>query len=175
MAAAERRAKALAGKVRGSASTAKGLLDALREVGVKVTPRGAAVVVTMASRVLFAPGQTELRSEACEELVRVATVLLERFADRPVAVEGHTDSMPPKRTVAEFPTNWEISSARALAVLRCLVERGGLASERVHAVAYADTHPVADNGTPEGRAENRRVEIAVLPPIGTATVSAAFE
>jgi chemotaxis protein MotB len=73
-------------------------------------------------------------------------------------VEGHTDPVP--ISTLQFPSNWELSAQRATTVLRYLV-RAGVPAERLRAVGYADTRPVADNSTPEGRAKNRRVALVV--------------
>jgi chemotaxis protein MotB len=175
LSAAENKVKALAGKATSSETAMKDVMNVLKSSGINVTSRGASVVVTMASRVIFEAGQTDLQPEARTELIGLAQLLIERFPDRPIAVEGHADSSQTKRTSDTYATNWELSAARALAVLRCLVDDGKVAPERLSAVAYADTRPIADNSTPEGKAENRRVEIVVLPPIETAKVSATFE
>jgi chemotaxis protein MotB len=71
-------------------------------------------------------------------------------------VEGHTDDLA--SASPQFPTHWHLSSARAIAALRYLVEVAGLESERVSAAGYADTHPLVPNDSPEHRAANRRVE-----------------
>jgi chemotaxis protein MotB len=173
--AAEQQAKVLAGKADAAQGALNEALASLHSSGVNVTPRGAAVVVTMASRVLFGAGQTGLQPDARQELVRIAGLLKDRFPDRTIVVEGHTDSSPPRRTSEDFPTNWEVSAARALAVLRCLVEDGGLPGQRMSAVAYGDTRPINGNKTDEQRAENRRVEIVVFPPIQTTHVSASMQ
>jgi chemotaxis protein MotB len=172
---AEREARLLSSKVSKAESEMKRAMTALASSGVKVTPRGASVVLTMASRILFAPGETALQADARQHLVRVAKFINAEFPDRPVSVEGHTDATPPRRRAEEFETNWEISAARALSVLRCLAEDGEVAAERLSAAAFADTRPIADNDTAEGKAENRRVEIVVMPALETSQVSAAFE
>jgi chemotaxis protein MotB len=75
-------------------------------------------------------------------------------------VEGHTDDRP--ISTAQFPSNWELSTARASAVLRYLVARHGIAPARMSAAGYADQRPVASNATTGGRARNRRVDLAIL-------------
>ncbi len=84
-----------------------------------------------------------------------------------IAVEGHTDSRPIHTSA--YPSNWELSTARATTVLRELVEVRGLPAARVSASGYGDTRPIADNATPQGRAQNRRVELVVVanvpPPV----------
>lgn len=149
--------------------------EELKRLGIAVSPRGAALVVALAERVLFASGEAALRSEAAEELRTIAKVLNAGLSSRAVSVEGHSDSIPPKKTAVRYPTNWELSTARAVAVARFLVEEAKVAPERVSVAAFADTRPLHENDTPERRAANRRVEIVVLPPIGTRQVSARIE
>jgi len=172
---AERKSRALAAEAAASEKAAQDLASALRSAGISVSPRGAAISVTVASRILFEPGEASITPPARRALARIAGVLKEKYPDREIVVEGHTDSVAPKKTAGEFPTNWELSCARAVAVARWLVEEGALAPERVSAAAFADTRPVASNRTPEGRAENRRVEIVILPPVETTKVSARLD
>lgn len=171
---AEKRLGRLVSGSRASEEEARELGAALRQSGIHVTPRGASVVVVIADRVLFEAGAASLRPEAEKRLAGLAAALKDRFPDRPVSVEGHTDSLVPKKSAEVYPTNWELSAARAVTVARKLAEEGGVSPERVTAVAFADTRPVEKNATPEGRAANRRVEIVLLPPIETARVSDAF-
>jgi chemotaxis protein MotB len=100
-------------------------------------------------------------------LKRVAARLREA-PDYQIRIEGHTDSKPPKPALrSRYPTNWELSSARATNVLRCLIRDGGLPADRLLAVGYGATRPVAGNETEEGRRRNRRVEIVLYPPAVT--------
>jgi chemotaxis protein MotB len=80
-----------------------------------------------------------------------------------VAIEGHTDNQP--ISSARYPSNWELSNARATSVLRYMLDHDGLPASRLSSTGYADTKPVADNATPEGKAKNRRVEIVVLAQV----------
>ena len=92
------------------------------------------------------------------------------FAEQPynLSVEGHTDNVPIQ--TARFPSNWELSSARAAMVTRRLIELG-VPADRIRAIGYGDTRPRADNGTPEGRARNRRVAFVLqaFPQSGAAS------
>jgi chemotaxis protein MotB len=88
----------------------------------------------------------------------LAEVLIE--LDRQVKVQGHTDNVAIR--TAQFPSNWELSSIRAVMVVRALVELYGVPPQNLSAVGYADSRPVVENTTPENRAKNRRVEIVVL-------------
>lgn len=83
-----------------------------------------------------------------------------------IVVEGHTDNIPVSGSSKhKFPTNWEISTARAVAVVRFLQEKGGIEPERLSAVGYSYYRPAAPNDTKEGRRQNRRVEIILGPPM----------
>ena len=87
----------------------------------------------------------------------MAKVLAE--TDNPIQVEGHTDDLPIKSPI--YPSNWELSSARAASVVRLLAEEG-VAPSRMVAIGYADNKPIDTNATPEGRARNRRVNVLIL-------------
>jgi len=84
--------------------------------------------------------------------------------DKQIRIEGHTDNVPigPK-IIERFPTNWELSTARASSVVRYLIEKGGVNRASLSAVGYAENRPVASNGTLDGQAENRRIEIVLYP------------
>ena len=75
-------------------------------------------------------------------------------------MEGHTDNIP--LGVGEFASNWELSTARATAVLRYFVDGGTLVPERIHAAGFAEFRPIADNGAAEGRAQNRRADVVII-------------
>ncbi|MGA0583352.1 MAG: OmpA family protein [Castellaniella sp.] len=114
------------------------------------------------SEILFGTGQADLSREGLSVLRRMAKVLSDAGYD--ITVEGHTDSVP-VRSNARYPSNWELSSARAGSVVRYL-QANGIAKEHLKAVGYADARPIADNGSPDGRARNRRVELVVEKPHG---------
>lgn len=118
---------------------------------------GQGVTLEISDAILFDSARARLRKSASPVLIRLAATLQES-GDALVAVEGHTDDRPVQR--GEFRSNWELASARAYAVTDFLIGQG-LAAGRLRAVSYADTRPAADNGTPEGRAANRRVELRV--------------
>lgn len=118
------------------------------------------IVIGLTSDLLFQSGSANLRPSAEPVLDAVAEAL--RGKRNEIRIEGHTDNIP--INTVEFNSNWELSAARATAVLRDLVNNGRLPADRVFAAAYGDTRPTADNSTPEGRAANRRSEIVVLYP-----------
>jgi chemotaxis protein MotB len=122
---------------------------------------------------LFDPGRAQVRAEAKPVLLGLASAIAGRFPERSVRIEGHTDSTQPRRVVEEFPTNWELSAARSLAVLRFLIDDAKLPKERVIAAAFGEHRPVKDNASAEGREENRRVDIIIMPTVGVDRVETA--
>ena len=137
---------------------------------ITVTASRDAVVVELAGALVFGSGSAELRPEARRALEIVAEGIRTRAVRHPIRVEGHTDNTPPN--TGRFPTNWELSAARAGATARLLTELG-VEADTVTAVGYADTKPIGDNETPEGKTRNRRVEIWILnpEPIGPTSVA----
>lgn len=143
-------------------------LEASGLVQIRVADEGLSVVV--ADRVLFPSGQAELQPEARAFLSRLAPLL--RNLPNAIQIRGHTDDRPIR--TPEYPSNWELSLARAVNVLRYLVQ-AGIPGERLSAAGFGATQPVASNETEEGRLRNRRVEIVVLqlPSAGTSPAPAA--
>jgi chemotaxis protein MotB len=109
-------------------------------------------------KVLFNSGSAEITPHGREILLKVGGVL-GRVKGKSIYVVGHTDTMPIHSAL--YPSNWELSTARSSSVIRFLTETGGLTPERLTAMGRAFYQPVASNATPEGRHENRRVEIIV--------------
>ncbi len=136
----------------------KALIDA-GKLRVKIVD--GRMVVELATDILFDSGSAKLSPNGEVAIGEVAMVLAS-IPDRRFQVEGHTDNVPIK--TAQYPSNWELASARSIAVVRALVE-SGLPAERVSASSYADMKPVMANDTPEGRAANRRIEIVVVPDL----------
>jgi chemotaxis protein MotB len=121
------------------------------------------MVVNLSSDILFPSGSAAVSKDGKAALVEVAQVLAQ-IPDRKFQVEGHTDNVPIKTDA--FPSNWELASARALVVTKTLVD-AGLPASRVSAASFGDTKPSASNGTQEGRAQNRRIEIVVVPDLSS--------
>jgi len=121
-------------------------------VNIKVTDKGIAIRIN--APFLFPSGRAALKTGAVGVLDSLAVFLGK--VPYPVRIEGHTDSIP--INTARFPSNWELSAARAVAVTRAL-QGGGVAPDRIAAIGCGEYRPLAPNTTPEGRAENRRVEI----------------
>ena len=116
------------------------------------------IVISIPDQVLFNSGEAAIRTEALPFLQGLAAVMLE--LNRHVLVEGHTDNVPIR--TAQFPSNWELSAARAVIVVRVLSELYGVPGTHLAASGYADTRPLTANLSPEERAKNRRVEVIIL-------------
>ena len=132
------------------------LRDAAPELGAEVILEDEGVRIRMNNGPLFKPGSAELEPAAGAPLARIAGLVREVGAR--ATVEGHSDNVPMRG--AAFPSNWELSAARAGAVVRFMTAHG-LAPVRLEAVGHADTRPIGENATEEGRRRNRRVEILV--------------
>jgi chemotaxis protein MotB len=144
-------------QLRSMAAEINRALSPLVEKGqVKVTEGALGIVVDINASVLFASGDANLNIEAIRALFAVAEVLAP--TDFPITVEGHTDTTPIATLV--FPSNWELSGARASSVVK-LFMNAGVDGRRLSAIGYADQRPVADNATPDGRQANRRVAITI--------------
>jgi chemotaxis protein MotB len=117
------------------------------------------MVVELSENILFDSGKADLKKEGQTALQEVAGVLAS-IPDREFQIAGHTDNIPIKS--ARFPSNWELSTARAVTVARFLASQS-VPTNRLSAAGYAESQPVASNDTPEGRAQNRRIEIVLMP------------
>ena len=117
------------------------------------------IVLNLPNNVLFATGHASVNPEGKKVLEQIASVLKE-FKDRKFQVEGHTDNVPIKS--ARYPSNWELSTARALSVVHLMIKEG-MEPQNISAAGYGEFQPRADNSTPEGRKLNRRIEIIMLP------------
>lgn len=118
------------------------------------------LIIRLTDNVLFDPARAEIKDDALGVLqILGETLQSEIFSLGNFRVEGHTDNVP--INTIRFPSNWELSAARATSVLRYFRDEVGFAENRFAISGYADTQPVDTNDTPEGRARNRRVEIIV--------------
>jgi len=117
------------------------------------------MVVELSENILFDSGKSDLKKEGQEALTEVASVLAS-IPNRDFQIAGHTDDIPIKS--AKFPSNWELSTARAVEVTRFLATKG-VDPARLSAAGYAETQPVASNADAEGRKQNRRIEIVLMP------------
>jgi chemotaxis protein MotB len=119
--------------------------------------------VQMVDKILFDSGKAEIKPQGREILTKVATVLA-GVKDKQIRVEGYTDSQPITGNLQkQYASNWELSTQRATTVVRFLQDKGSLDGKALSAVGYGEHRPIASNDTNEGRAENRRIEIVLLP------------
>ena len=154
---------------------------------IRLTQDEGRIKVDLVDKVLFDSGQAELSPRGVEVLSRIAGVL-SKIDDKQIQVSGHTDDAPIVNELKQrFPTNWELSAARAVNVVRFLAEKGAVPAKRLVAAGHSQFQPVASNSSPQGRAQNRRIEIlltpvlkspakamvAAKPPVKTAAVAAA--
>ncbi len=145
-------------QMQGIAQDILGVLDSLVQDGhVKVTQSIRGISVEINAAVLFASGQAQLRADSVRALGQVAR-LLSNVAQG-IQVEGYTDNAP--ISTAQFPSNWELSAARAASVVRLFID-GGVAPQRLSVIGYGPNRPVTGNDTPEERARNRRVTVMIL-------------
>jgi chemotaxis protein MotB len=135
---------------------------ALESKDVTISQLQGKLTVNILDRILFDSGEAELKPAGAGVLRKVAAILASH-PNLKIHVIGHTDNVPIKAAArSRFPSNWELSTARATAAVRFLTEDAGVDPRRLGAVGYGEFRPVADNATPEGRARNRRIAITVL-------------
>lgn len=129
----------------------------MKDGQVRVTQSQRGLAVEINASLLFSSGQASLTPESTKVLVELAKTL--RVDNHDIQIEGHTDDTP--INTPNFPTNWELSTARASSVVRLFAENGVI-PERMVAAGYGEFKPIEPNTTPEGRARNRRVLITLL-------------
>jgi len=123
-----------------------------KSISIEKTRKGFRII--FGSNVLFSSGAAEINKEAYSYFDEIIKIV--RNNPFTVRVEGHTDSVP--INTPEFPSNWELSTTRAVNILRYLLEKGEFSEDRLSAVGFSQYHPVESNDTSEGRQKNRRVE-----------------
>lgn len=128
------------------------------DVSISFSPEG--LVMRMADHALFDSGVADLSIEARPLLEKIGGVIAK--TDYLIRIEGHTDNIPIR--TERFPSNWELSAARAVNVLRYFIDNHGVSSQRISAVGFGEYRPLVSNDTPEYRAQNRRVEIIFIDP-----------
>ncbi len=132
---------------------------------IKITQLVDRLSVSMVDKILFPSGRAEITPEGLKVLERVGKVL-KNTKNKIIRVEGHTDNVPisPSSNLKKiYPTNWELSSARATNVVRFLQETVEIEPSRLRAVGMSEYHPIASNETLEGKGQNRRIEITLIP------------
>lgn len=135
----------------------------LKGTGATVRIKNGAVSVLLPGAVLFDPGQTTLRPQSKVTLRKIAGILKTEASAEIVRIEGHTDNDPIVKQKDKYKSNWELSAARAAAVLHYMVEECGVSPTRVYIAGFGQHQPIADNRSKTGKAKNRRVEFVIVP------------
>lgn len=117
------------------------------------TPKG--IQLTLKDNLIFHSGSAQLEPSGLPVLNKICRIL--KMFNRPIRVEGHTDDVP--IATEQYPSNWELSTARAITVVKYFIDHGGIAPQRLSAAGYGASKPRVANDTDRHRAENRRVEI----------------
>jgi len=142
----------------------KKLEKEISEGQVQLTEMKNRLTVTMVDKILFPSGSTQISKEGKQVLDKVVSILKD-VKDKRIQVEGHTDNVKIVSDLKKrYPTNWELSTARATEVVRYL-ETGGINPGLLSATGYGEFQPIDPNDTDEGRHKNRRIEIVLLPPL----------
>ena len=130
---------------------------------ITITQLEGRLKVNMVDEILFDSGKTTIKPQGVKVLERVGKILL-KSKDQAIRIEGHTDNVPIGPELGKmYPTNWELSAARATTVARYLQEKIGIDPGLLSATGYGPYQPMASNETEEGRAKNRRIEILLVP------------
>jgi len=158
--------KAREEQVQKVSSTYESLLEKMKsEISqgqVTISELKGKLTVNMVDSILFDSGKAEIKKGGLEILGKVVSILKD-VSDKSIRIEGHTDNVQISRALAQrYPTNWELSAARAINVARYLQDEG-IDPGQLSAVAYGEWKPVATNDTAEGKAKNRRIEIILAP------------
>ncbi|WP_018753763.1 flagellar motor protein MotB [Paenibacillus sanguinis] len=117
------------------------------------------LMITISDTALFPSGEAEVKPEA-RLLAKAISVMLQQFPDYEVIVSGHTDNVP--INTYQYPSNWDLSSVRALNFMKILLLNEHLDPKKFSAIGYGEYHPVAENDSAVGRAQNRRVEVSII-------------
>jgi chemotaxis protein MotB len=140
-----------------------GLKSEIAAGQIQITQLKGKLTVNLVDKILFDSGRAEIKGDGTKVLDKVASVL-NGVVDKNIRIEGHTDNVPISAGLAsKYASNWELSTARATAVARYLQDQDKVDPERLVAAGFGQYHPIAPNDTPEGRAQNRRIEIVLVP------------
>lgn len=134
---------------------------ALAEQEVTISRLQGKLTLNILDRVMFDSGKAELKPQGQELLLKVAEVL-KTVPDRQILIVGHTDNIPVTASRHLFASNWELSALRATSAVRYLCETAGVDPRNLGAMGYGEHHPIADNASREGRAQNRRIEVVIM-------------
>jgi chemotaxis protein MotB len=127
-------------------------------VDVKVQERG--IVISIKAKLLFKSGSADIEKAKQDELIKIGKDILTKLPNKQIRIEGHTDNVPINS--AMYPSNWHLSSYRAINVLKLLVDKAGINPKLISPVGYGDTQPLLPNTSDANREQNRRVNIVIL-------------
>ena len=130
--------------------------------GVELRRQEHALVLSLKDNILFQAGQADLSPTACQTLDRLAQQIAKALdnTDTPIRIEGHTDNTP--IATAKYPSNWELSTARATNIVRYLIKTRQFSPNALSAIGYGEFRPLENNSSIEGKRKNRRVDIVIL-------------
>jgi len=148
-------------------------LNETKGIKAEVTERG--LVINLVGNVIFESGTATIKKDSYKTLAEVGNMIKTKFPNHLIRVEGHTDNLPMSSSI--YPSNWELSSARASSIIRHMIGNFSISKDRFSALGYADSRPISSNNTEGGRKENRRVEIVILRNnlLKTETLSKEFK
>jgi chemotaxis protein MotB len=138
----------------------KALAPEIKRHVVDIKSKKEGLVVSLREMGFYESGASSMRASSVEAVDRLADVIIPRTEN--LRIEGYTDNIPIHN--AHFPSNWELSTARAIDFVRMFIDRYHVEPNRLSAAGFAEYHPVDDNATSEGRARNRRIDIVILNP-----------
>ena len=145
-------------------SIEENLKDQIASKQVRLETLEGKLKITFIDKILFNSGSAQINQAGQKSLLSLASVLNQE-PDQMIVIEGHTDNVGVGKSLQSiYPTNWELSTARATAVVRFLQDKAEIKPERLSAVGYSYYKPIANNDTEDGRAQNRRIEIILVPP-----------
>jgi chemotaxis protein MotB len=145
--------------------------DEIAKGDISLSQDGGRLRVGLVDKILFDSGEAAISKRGEEVLARVGAVLA-AIDDKQIQVSGHTDRTPiSDKLVGQFPSNWELSTARAINVVRFLSEKATVPPQRLVASGYGEYHPIANNKTAAGRARNRRIEILLTPALAPKAIA----
>lgn len=141
----------------------KEMQNEIEQGDIKITQAVDRLSVNLVEKILFDSGKAEIKPEGLKILKRVGDIL-KGVSDKQIRIEGHTDNVPIGAKIRQkYPTNWELSTTRASNVVRYLQDTVGVDPKMLFAAGFSEYRPVALNKTEEGKAQNRRIEIVLLP------------
>jgi len=136
--------------------------DEIKKGEIAISELQGQLTVNLVNRILFDSGKAEIKKQGFAVLKKVGAIL-NNVQDKMIQIEGHTDSNPVSGTKSAYASNWELSVARALSVVHFLQEKAHISGEKLIASGFSKYQPLADNTTAEGRAQNRRIQIVLVP------------